>query len=444
MSEEQLRLDDTRSIREEHSPDEIPVGYKKTEVGVIPEDWGVKSLRDCLVGQPEYGINAPAVSYSENLPTYIRITDITDEGRFSSENIASVATDSYHNFLLTDGDVVFARTGASVGKYYRYRPGDGALVFAGFLIRVHPDRSKLLPQFLEAYLGTASYWNWVRLMSTRSGQPGINGKEYSILPVPVTSIAEQTAVAEALTDVDNLIASLDNLISKKQAIREATMQQLLTGRTRLPGFEGEWELVTIGSLGSIYGGLSGKNKQDFGEGNAFYVTFLNVLQNSVIDPNQFERVNVLKWESQNIVRKGDLLFNGTSETPDELAMGATVSDDFGELYLNSFCFGFRIHDQASWNSLFFAYLFRSCVGRKMLRALSQGATRHNLSKVQFLRLIVRVPSYLEQTAIVSTLLDMDNEITALENQRNKTKQIKQGMMQQLLTGRIRLLDKEAV
>ena len=132
MNEEQLRLNDFRSVGEEQLSDEIPVGYKKTEIGIIPEDWKITRLRDCLVRQPEYGINAPGVPYSETLPTYIRITDITDEGKFSSDNIASVAIDNYHKFLLTDGDIVFARTGASVGKYYRYRSVMGRLYLQDF------------------------------------------------------------------------------------------------------------------------------------------------------------------------------------------------------------------------------------------------------------------------------------------------------------------------
>ena len=262
--------------------------------------------------------------------------------------------------------------------------------------------------------------------------------------IPLPKLSEQAAIAEVLTDVDNLIASLDNLIRKKQAIKEATMQQLLTGRTRLPGFNERWSKVEIGNLGFVYGGLSGKRKEDFGKGNSFYVTFLNVLQNVFVKSGQFDRVRIMKHESQNIVRKGDLLFNNTSETADELAMGAVVADNFENLYLNSFCFGFRIHDQGSWNPLFFAYLFRSSIGREIMRALSQGATRHNLSKKQFLKLAVLVPNFSEQLAIISVISDMDSEITALELQRDKMKQIKQGMMQQLLTGRIRLLNKEAV
>jgi type I restriction enzyme S subunit len=218
---------------------QLKPGYKLTEVGVIPEDWKVEKLGNCLLGTPQYGINAPAVQYIDSLPTYIRITDITDDGSFSPENIASVRGVEGASFYLKAGDLVFARTGASVGKTYLYKPGDGNLVFAGYLIRVKANPAKLLPEFLAAYVKTKQYWDWVRAMSMRSGQPGINGNEYAQLPIPLPPLPEQRAIAAALSDVDALIASLDRLIAKKRAIKQATMQQLLTGKTRLTGFGGE-------------------------------------------------------------------------------------------------------------------------------------------------------------------------------------------------------------
>lgn len=170
------------------------LGYKQTEVGVIPEDWSVRRLSDCLASPPDYGINAPAVPFSDNLPVYIRITDITQDGRFSPEKLVSVKSTRADKYYLNEGELVFARTGASVGKSYMHDPQDGRLVFAGFLIRVSPNLSRLIPAYLAAYANTGAYWNWVRLMSMRSGQPGINGNEYGQLPIPLPpTIEEQRA-----------------------------------------------------------------------------------------------------------------------------------------------------------------------------------------------------------------------------------------------------------
>ena len=207
--------------------------YKETEVGPIPEDWEVAKLGDCLSEPPAYGINAPAVHYQDSLPTYIRITDITDDGRYSPEKLVSVNAANASDYFLEDGDLVFARTGASVGKSYRYIPADGRLVFAGFLIRVRPHRSRLNPSFLAAFATTGRYWNWVRQMSMRSGQPGINGNEYAQLPIPRTMIEEQTAIAAILTDIDAEITALEAKLAKARQIKQGMMHDLLSGRIRL-------------------------------------------------------------------------------------------------------------------------------------------------------------------------------------------------------------------
>ncbi len=414
-------------------------GYKQTDIGVLPAEWSVKLLGDCLSNRPSYGINAPAVSYSDRLPVYIRITDIDANGLFSSDGRVSVDSELSRNYYLVEGDIVFARTGASVGKSYRYDSKDGPLVFAGFLIRIQPDSKKLLPKFAAAYALTGSYWRWVRLMSMRSGQPGINGTEYSQLPIPVPPLYEQGSIVEVLYDVAELLNSLDSLIAKKRNLKQAAMQQLLTGQTRLPGFSGEWEVKRLGDLGSTYGGLTGKTKADFGNGDARYITFMNVMQNLVIDCESFDRVEVSQRESQNHARKGDLFFNGSSETPEEVALCAVLLDEVQDVYLNSFCFGFRFREDMAANGIFFAYYLRGPVGRELMKSLAQGSTRYNLSKVALLNSSLLLPTPPEQTAIAEVLTGMDAELAALEQRRNKTAALKQGMMQELLTGRTRLI-----
>ena len=233
----------------------VPVGYKKTEIGFIPNDWNVAPLKSLLKEPPKYGINAPAVPLVGKLPVYIRITDITEDGYYSPEKQAGVNSQFSDSYILNDGDIVLARTGASVGKSYLYRKEDGVLVYAGFLIKVSPDDKALNPSFLFQYLKTEQYWAWVIVNSMRSGQPGVNGNEYGNLPIPVPNVKEQTAIATALSDVDNLIQSLERLVSKKEAIKTASMQQLLTGKTRLPEFatceDGSKKVFKQTDLGNI-------------------------------------------------------------------------------------------------------------------------------------------------------------------------------------------------
>lgn len=132
------------------------------------------TLGSLLKKTPKYGINAAAAAHSSSLPAYIRITDIDTDGRFLPNPLVSVDSPLSRNYILQDGDIVIARTGASVGKSYRYRESDGELVFAGFLICITPDEKKLDPVFAGYYLQSKPYWDWIAAESVRSGQPGMS------------------------------------------------------------------------------------------------------------------------------------------------------------------------------------------------------------------------------------------------------------------------------
>jgi type I restriction enzyme S subunit len=267
----------------------------------------------------------------------------------------------------------------------------------------------------------------------------LNCGDMKRLFLPAPPLEEQRAIAVALGDVDALLDGLDRLIAKKRDIKQAAMQQLLTGQTRLPGFCNKWEPKVLGDLGSTFGGLTGKTSADFGEGSGQYITFMNVMANVVIDCGTFERVRISPTESQNQVLKSDLIFNGSSETPEEVALCALYMAAVPNLFLNSFCFGFRFHALAQADGLFLAYYFRSEEGRKLTKSLAQGSTRYNLSKTALLKSSVRLPPLPEQIAIANVLSDMDAETAALKQRLAKTRDIKRAMMQELLTGRTRLI-----
>ena len=196
--------------------------------------WCEVILSNFLLSSPDYGINAPGVPDTGAFPRYLRITDITDDGRFSPPVQTAVNHPESSRYILSKDEIVFARTGASVGKSYLYKDADGELVFAGFLIRARIDPSKLSPEYLAAYTHTADYWNWVRLMSMRSGQPGINGQEYASMSfrIPPT-LPEQAAIASVLSDMDAELEVLEAKLDKARQVKQGMMQQLLTGKVRL-------------------------------------------------------------------------------------------------------------------------------------------------------------------------------------------------------------------
>ena len=435
---------------------QIPEGYKRTEIGIIPNNWSNMPLRSVLKESPKYGINAAAVPLQGDLPVYIRITDITEDGYFKPTETVGVNNPFSNLYKLSNGDIALARTGASVGKSYLYRESDGELVYAGFLIKVSPNTEMLNPEFLFHYLKTEQYWAWVIVNSMRSGQPGINGNEYGSLLIPIPHIEEQTAIATALSDVDALLTELESLIAKKQAIKTATMQQLLTGKTRLPQFatytEGtakgkrkgtkpselgeiheDWDVVSFGEL--FEQSISRKSlKADM---TTTFVGMQDVsesarlIKQSPVNTSKvksgftyFERDDVLVAKITPCFENGKGCH--TKQLDTEHGFGST---EFHVL---------RAKLKADSDFIYFwttREIFRQELESEMVG--SAGHRRVPFSALQNYK-IPCPDSKEEQTAIATILSDMDNEIQTLEQRLAKTRQIKQGMMQQLLTGRIRL------
>jgi len=424
----------------------VKPGYKKTEVGVIPEDWGVVPLLACLLRTPEYGINAPSVEYDGSPPTYLRITDISDDNRFKPSPRVSVKHPSAESFYLSEGDLVFARTGASVGKSYLYNTNDGELVFAGYLIRVKINLTVLEPSFLSYYVQSKRYWDWVATMSIRSGQPGINGQEYGSLHIPLPPLPEQHAIAAALSDADGLIGALDALIEKERAIKQAAMQQLLTGRTRLPGFVGEWETKRLGDIITFLPTANNPRADLNDSGEIQYIHYGDVHAQAepVLDCNVCALPYIDRGKIGNAayLKDGDLIMVDASEdlegTGKSVEIQGVIGKDVVAGLHTILCRG----NPDQWARVYKAYLQFIPAFKLALTRIVTGISVYAISKKQFAEIELALPPLPEQRAIATVLSEMDAEITALEHRLEKARQIKQGMMQQLLTGKVRLVTPE--
>jgi type I restriction enzyme S subunit len=430
----------------------VPKGYKQTEVGVIPEDWDVLPLAS-ICREIGDGIHTtPTYSLSGDY-FFINGNNIKNGNVVYDENVRRVDEAEYlkHSKTLTS-KTIFLSINGTIGNLARYKAERLVLGKSVAYLTIKDSGSEIFSYYALQTEKTKKFFEDGLTGSTIKNL-GLSTIRNTMIPVP--SYEEQTAIANVLSDSDALIDSLEQLIAKKQAIKSATMQQLLTGRTRLPQFAlrpddtpkgyksselgqipEDWKVCEMGALGFTYGGLTGKSKKDFGHGNGLYVPFTNVMANIIVDIAKLEKVNVA--ENQNSVINGDLLFNGSSETPEEVCFCSLVNHDVAGLYLNSFCFGFRRKDGAQYIPIYLSYWFRSSIGRKAVSIMAQGSTRYNFSKKQFLQLSITLPSIEEQTAIATILSDMDNELQALTQKLAKVRSLKQGMMQQLLTGRIRL------
>lgn len=214
--------------------DDFKKPFKLNGVTIDKKKWREVSLSDCCLSEGQYGLNAPACAFKDNLPKYIRITDIDEDGRYNRSSVAYVDVDDYENYLLNENDVLLVRTGSTTGKSYLYEKNDGKLVYAGFLIRF-----KINPEFVDkrvvyACLNTNSYWKWVGVMSMRSGQPGINATEYSKyrFKIPLDK-KEQKAIADVLSAADEEISLLQKGLEQEKLKKKSLMQLLLTGLVRV-------------------------------------------------------------------------------------------------------------------------------------------------------------------------------------------------------------------
>ncbi len=409
--------------------------YKQTELGLIPNDWLVVTLGE--IGNFKNGINKSTEDFGFGSP-FVNLMDVFGKSSISSNNdFGLINTNDAEKKLynLISGDVLFIRSSvkpSGVGLTSLIERDLPDTVFSGFIIRFR-DNGFLTKEFKKHCFYNEKFRNNLIGNSTVSANTNINQEALKKLLIAVPSDKmEQKAIATALSDTDNLINSLEKLIAKKKAIKQGVMQRLFKPKKG-------WEVKTLGMLGKVYGGLSGKSKQDFSNGQFPYIPFMNVMSNPKIDIQYFGYVNINTGEVQNKAQKGDLFFNGSSETPEELGMCSVLLHDIPNLYLNSFCFGYRLNSEFKTDGLYLSYFFRSSEGRKLFYSMAQGATRYNLSKANFNKLEILMPKPDEQIKISKTLSDMDSEIFALETKLGKCKQIKQGMMQNLLTGKIRLV-----
>lgn len=425
---------------------DIPQGYKQTELGIIPEDWEMLSFsqvfdmypnntypRDCM--NDNHGI-IRNIHYGDVLIKYPIIVDVEKSSMPYLNEEIKVKTQKF----LQSGDVIIADTAEdeTVGKCVEIKNAINAKVVAGLHTFFCRPIRPFAMGWLGYYLNSSNYHNQLLPYITGIKVSSISRTSIQETKILVPPIVEQRAIAEALSDIDELIEALDKKIAKKRLIKQGAMQQLLTGKKRLSDFSSPWVEKKLGEIGYTYSGLTGKCKDDFGQGNAKYITFLNVLTNPILKEDLFESVTIKEDEQQNKAQLGDLFFNTSSETPEDVGTCAVLLSHREELYLNSFCFGYRLTDN-NVIGLYLAYYFRSKLGRQLMTSLAQGATRYNLSKDLFSSSRIMLPETKgEQMAIATVLSNMDKEIDDLETKRDKYCLIKSGMMQRLLIGQIRL------
>ena len=396
----------------------------------LPSGWKVVRLGEiCNVKQ---GLQIPiSERFCENAQN--RYFYITNEFLKEKSEVKYYIENPPEGTICFCDDILMTRTG-NTGMVVTNVFG----VFHNNFFKIAYDRQLIKKEYFVFLLTGPKIQNEILKRAGSSTIPDLNHGDFLSIKISIPPLDEQEKIAEILSTWDEAINLTINLIESKKQFKKALMQNLLTAKIRFPQFKDEWEEIRLGNIGKSYNGLIGKVAEDFQNGNSNFITYKNIFDNPKIDINIFEKVKIMEDEEQNLVKFGDIFFTTSSETPNEVGISSVLLSKCGILYLNSFCFGFRLNNFEILSPYFAVFYFRSDCFRKQTFKLAQGSTRFNISKTEVLNLNIKIPNLSEQQKIAEVLMACDDEINLLNLKLENLKKQKQGLMQKLLSGKVRI------
>jgi type I restriction enzyme S subunit len=416
---------------------ELKPGYKQTELGVFPEDWDVVTATEACTLVVDCKNRTPPV-VAESDYAVVRTPNVRN-GQFVLEDLRFTDESSYREWTARAipefGDIMITRE-APLGEVCAVPAGRKVCLGQRMMLyRPSPTRT------VSGYLLYALMSSPVKadLLSKIGGSTVGHAKvdDIRLLKIPLPSLPEQRAIAAALSDIDALLSGLDRLIAKKRDLKQAAMQQLLTGKTRLPGFEGDWEVRRLGEIADVKTGPFGSSlhESDYVQDGTpiitvehlgeFGVQHVNLPLVSDADRRRLQAYSLME---------GDIVFSRVGSVDrNALIRSAEVGWLFSGRLL-------RVRpERTRVFAPFLSYQFHSEPFKALVRNVAVGQTMASLNTRILNGLRVVIPALAEQNSITTVLSDMDAELEALEARREKTRSLKQGMMQELLTGRTRLV-----
>ena len=397
------------------------------------EDWEQRKLGDLLIllkdGSHGTHKNTDAGVYllsAKNIKNG-RINIMPDDRIISWDDYNVI----HKNYELQIGDILLTIVG-SIGETAIFNLKT-KVTFQRSVAFLRPN-SNLNNGFLYTLINTDRFQNQLQTKQVVSAQPGIYLGDLATIDITYPkNILEQEKIYNIFREIENSITlhqrKLDNLKLKKKAL----LQKLFPKNgerypeLRFPGFTDAWEQCKLGSIGSTYTGLSGKTKEDFGHGEAQYITYLNVFQNTVSDITMTDKVEI--DTTQNEVKYGDVLFTTSSETPEEVGMSSVWLGHTPNIYLNSFCFGFRPNQKI--DPYFLGYSLRAPYMRDKIKILAQGISRYNISKNKVMELEISLPNSEEQSLLGIFLRNIDLGITLHQRKLDHLQLQKKALLQQM-------------
>jgi type I restriction enzyme, S subunit len=409
-------------------------GYRQTNIGFIPCDWTVEQLGNLINFQ---GGSQPPLTTFIHTPKdgYIRLLQIRD---YKTDKYETYVPLNLARKFCTEEDIMIGRYGPPIFQILKGLVG----AYNVALMKAVPSK-QVDKDYIYHFLKQDILLDFVEKLSQRSsGQTGVDLQQLKGYPIALPPNEEQTAIATALSNTDDLIENLKKLISKKKNIQQGVIQEFLTGKKRLTGFNDKWEKRKLGEIGKCFRGVSYNGEIDLSisdDKNTIRLFRSNNIQDSNIMYSDLQFVNEKRVLEHQLMQNMDILIcmaNGSKSLVGKSAI-------FKKRELLDYTFGafmgvFRMVDLKA-NKLFIFYNFQSNNYRNHIEVLLSGSSINNLKPSDIESIEIPYPSSEEQIIIANILSDMDTEIQALEQKLHKYSMIKQGMMQQLLTGKIRLI-----
>lgn len=419
----------------------VKPGYKQTEVGVLPEDWETSSL-SAAFQKLEAGVSVNSDN-SLSSEYHILKTSAVHDGVVDTAETKPVIPQDYLRLKcpLVKGSIIISRmnTPALVGECGFAKDAKAGTYLPDRLWQIQNlNKSSFDFVWLNYLLNTKQYRDAVRATATgtSNSMKNISKERMLDIEIPRPPISEQENIAAVLSEVDELINLIEKQINKEKAIKQGAMQELLTGKRRLPGFSGEWSKCKLGSLGVFLKG-TGISRNDSNSGNLPAVRYGELYtkhQNYV--NSYFSHISKEVASNAQRIYRGDILFAASGETKEDIGKCSAIIYETAA-YAGGDILIFRPTTQL--DPVFMGTLLNMADARKQRAAQGQGDAVVHIHADALSSISIIIPNIEEQKAIAEILIGMDKEIELLKRKLEKYRQVKQGMMQQLLTGKIRLM-----
>lgn len=430
----------------------VKPGYKQTEIGLLPEDWKLVPLIALSDGGMQNGAFYE-VSRKGTGIFFLNVGDLYGDAPVQSASLQkfNASRSEIDRFRVNSGDLFFTRssivpTGIAYCNWY-FGPNSEITIFDSHVVRFKTDLSKVVPMYLYLQCIAPSSRKYFISNAKTATMTTIDQSVLGECQIALCTMKEQEKIADAIADVNALVMNLEKLIAKKKAIKRGTMQELLTGKRRLRGFHGVWNEYKFGDIFEVLPNNAFTRADMFITGSVKNIHYGDILTkyHEYIDAESDEipyissDIDLSHFSEKCFIKSGDIIIADTAE--DE-TVGKAMEIINVSCPMLSGQHTMLCRPQIEFAERFLGYYLNAACYHNQLIPYITGTKVSSISKASVMQTVLRVPPIEEQAAIADILTDMDGEIANLERNLFKYRAIKQGMMSELLTGRIRLIDKE--